>query len=258
MTRLLARAQTDVWWPIALAAALTFGTGAMDVTTLTRHGGVFASVITGNLMLTGFGLANGNAALVAHAATAVGGFIVGVAIGTRVTGTRDPDGPPWPRRVTVALGLEFVVLSVFTLGWEATGAAPTGSAQLGLLATAAIGMGLQSAAARGLGVTVATTYLTGTLTGVIAGLTASPRSRTDRAGVAALLAAVVGAICGGLVLSMVPAATPLLTMTPLTVVLATAAYRHHGQARGSTRRLPGAEPATEQAQRILVGSEAGC
>lgn len=258
MTRLIAREQADAWWPIALAAALTFGTGAIDVSTLTRHGGVFASVITGNLVLTGFGLANGHAALVAHAATAVGGFIVGVAIGTGVTGARDPEGPRWPRRVTVVLGLEFVVLSVFTLGWEATGAAPTGSAQLGLLATAAIGMGLQSAAARGLGVTVATTYLTGTLTGVIAGLTRSPRSRTDGAGVAALIAAVGGAICGGLVVSTVPAAAPLLIMTPLTVVLATAVHRHHGVARGSARRPPSADQQRNGPQRILVGSGEGC
>ena len=247
MTRLLARPQTEAWWPIALAVALTFGTGAIDVTTLTRHGGVFASVITGSLMLMGFGIANGNIALVMHAVTAIGGFIVGVAIGTRVTGARNPNAPRWPRRVTVALGLEFVVLALFTLGWEAAGAAPTGSAQLGLLATAVIGMGLQSAAARGLGVTVATTYLTGTLTGVISGLAGSRRSRTDRAGVAALIAAVGGAICGGLVLSTVPAAAPLLIMTPLTVVLATAVHHHHGQARGSTRRLTSAEPASELA-----------
>jgi uncharacterized membrane protein YoaK (UPF0700 family) len=138
VTRLLARPQTEAWWPIALAVALTFGTGAIDVTTLTRHGGVFASVITGSLMLMGFGIANGNIALVMHAVTAIGGFIVGVAIGTRVTGARNPNAPRWPRRVTVALGLEFVVLALFTLGWEAAGAAPTGSAQLGLLATAAL------------------------------------------------------------------------------------------------------------------------
>jgi uncharacterized membrane protein YoaK (UPF0700 family) len=195
--------------------------------------------------------------LVFHAATAVGGFIVGVAVGSRVTGPRNADGPRWPRRVTVALGLEFVFLSVFTLGWEATGAAPTGSAQLGLLATAAIGMGLQSAAARGLGVTVATTYLTGTLTAVIAGLTGSPRSRTDRAGVAALMAALGGAVCAGVVLSTVPAAAPLLIMTPLTVVLGVAVYRHHRNARGSTGRLPGAGRNTEDGRRIFVGSMVG-
>jgi uncharacterized membrane protein YoaK (UPF0700 family) len=244
VTLMLARAQPAVRWPIAVAAALTFGTGAIDITTFARHGGVFASVITGNLVLTGFALANANAALVAHTATAVGGFIVGVAAGSRVTGARDTDGPRWPLRVTVALGVELVVLSGFTVGWETTGAAPTGSAQLALLALAAIGMGLQSAAARGLGVTVATTYLTGTLSGVVAGLTGSPRSNTDRAGVAALVAAICGAVCGGVVLASVPAAAPLLTLLPLTVVLAAAA-RHH---RGDAGRFPGGLPSRELAR----------
>lgn len=247
MTRVFALAQPEVRWPIALAAALTFGTGAIDVTTLTRHGGVFASVITGNLVLTGFALANANAALVAHTATAVAGFIVGVAVGSRVTGARDPDGPRWPLRVTVALGVEFVVLSGFTIGWEETGGAPTGSAQLASLGTAAIGMGLQSAAARALGVTVATTYLTGTLTSVIAGLTRSPRPRTDYAGVAALMAAVGGAVSAAVVLSSVPAAAPLLTLVPLTVVLAAAAQHHLRNARfissGPLRCGPAPEPA---------------
>ena len=211
-------------WPILVAAALAFGTGAIDVTTLTKHGGVFASVITGNLMLTGLAVAHGDVTLIAHTVVAVGGFIVGVATGTRITGPRDPEGPRWPRPVTVALGVELAVLCGFAAGWELAGAAPSGPAQLGLLATVAIGMGLQSAAMRGLGVTVATTYLTGTLTGVIAGLAGSPRARSDRAGVAALAGAIGGAVCAGLLLSTGPAALPLLVLLPLAAVLAAAVY----------------------------------
>jgi uncharacterized membrane protein YoaK (UPF0700 family) len=211
-------------WPILVAAALAFGTGAIDVTTLTKHGGVFASVITGNLMLTGLAVAHGDVRLIAHTVLAVGGFIVGVATGTRITGPRDPEGPRWPRQVTVALGVELTVLCGFAAGWELTRAAPSGQAQLGLLATAAIGMGLQSAAMRGLGVTVATTYLTGTLTGVVAGLAGSPRARSDRAGVAALAGAMGGAVCAGVLLSTGPAALPLLILVPLAAVLAAAVY----------------------------------
>jgi uncharacterized membrane protein YoaK (UPF0700 family) len=241
MTGRLVRSQSEVRWPIALAAALTFGTGAIDVMALTRLGGVFASVITGNLVFTGFAIARADAMLIAHTVAAIGGFMLGVAVGTRVTGARDPDGPRWPRPVTVALGVELLVLSAFTAGWEATGAAPTGSAQSGLLAMAAISMGLQSAATRGLGVPVATTYLTGTLTGVIAALSGSPRSRGDTAGVAALLAAVAGAVCGGVLLSTVPATAPLLALAPLTVVLAAAGQHHRRSARGSVSRRPSFE-----------------
>ena len=229
------RSQSEVRWPIAVAAALTFGTGAIDVVALTHLGGVFTSVITGNLVLTGFAIARADTSLIAHTVAAIGGFMFGVAVGARVTGVRDPDAPRWPRPVTVALGVELLVLSAFTAGWEATGAAPTGSAQLGLLAMAAISMGMQSAATRGLGVPVATTYLTGTLTGVIAALSGSPRSRGDTAGVAALFSAVTGAVCGGALLAMVPAAVPLLALAPLTVVLVAADQHHRRSARGLVR-----------------------
>lgn len=241
-----------------MAGALTFGTGAIDVTALTHLGGVFASVITGNLMLTGLAVARGDSAAVACTGVAIAGFVLGVAAGTRITGPRDTKGPLWPWRVTAALGVEFMVLCGFTVCWELGGAAHTRPAQLGLLGTVAVGMGLQSAAMRGLGVTVATTYLTGTLTGVVAALAGSQRPRADRAGVAALLAGLGGAVCGGVLLLTVPAAVPLLILVPLAVVLAAAGYRrrHDTEVPAKTaelRRLEyssGGPPAT--AARIVA------
>lgn len=44
-------------WSI-LAALLAFGSGALDVLALTHLGGVFASMMTGNLALMGFGIAH--------------------------------------------------------------------------------------------------------------------------------------------------------------------------------------------------------
>jgi uncharacterized membrane protein YoaK (UPF0700 family) len=208
------------------AALLTFGAGVVDVTALTHLGAVFASVMTGNLVLTGLAIAHADAALLTHTAVAFTGYVVGVSVGTRITGPRDPRGPAWPRSVTSTLAVQFVVLSGFAVGWETTGPTPTGAVQLGLLAAVAAAMGLQSAAMRGLGVSVATTYLTGTLTGVIAALAGSPRAPSDRAGVAALSAAVGGALCAGLTLSIMPAAGPVPILGPLAVILATAGYRH--------------------------------
>jgi uncharacterized membrane protein YoaK (UPF0700 family) len=112
-------------------------------------------------------------------------------------------------------------------------AAPAGGLQLGLLAAAAASMGLQGAAMRGLGVTLATTYLTGTLTGLIAARARVPALRSDAPGLAALIAAVAGAACGGLMLMTAPSATPLLWVVPLAAVIATAEWRHHRSA-GST------------------------
>lgn len=227
-------------WPAAVAAVLTFGTGALDVTTLTHLGGVFASVMTGNFALTGLALAHSDAALLTHTAVGLAGYVLGVATGTRITGRCKSDGAAWPRSVTAALATQLGVLFVLALGWEATHAAPTGAAQLALLAAAAAAMGLQSAAMRGLGVTVTTTYLTGTLTGLVAALTGSARARIDWAAVAALIAAVGGAACGGAVLVTVPSAVPLLMLAPVAAVMAVAAYRHRGAA---TVPAPRARPA---------------
>ncbi len=212
-------------WPAAVAAVLTFGTGALDVTTLTHLGGVFASVMTGNFALTGLALARSDVALLTHTAVGLAGYVFGVAAGSRITGRREPAGAAWPRSVTAVLAVQFAVLFGLAVGWEATGGAPSGTAQLVLLAAAAASMGLQSAAMRGLGVTVTTTYLTGTLTGLTAALTRSPRARCDRAAVAALLAIVGGAACAGVVLVTVPSATPLLVLAPVGAVLVVAAYR---------------------------------
>ena len=227
-------------WPAAVAAVLTFGTGALDVIALTHLGGVFASVMTGNFALTGLALAHSDGALLTHTAVGLVGYVLGVAAGTRITGRHQPGEALWPRSVTAALAVQFGVLFSLAVGWEAAGAAPTGAAQLVLLAAAAADMGLQSAAMRGLGVTVTTTYLTGTLTGLIAAFAGSLRARSEPAAVAALIAIVGGAACAGLVLATAPAAVPLLMLAPVAAVLAVGGYRH----RRDTETVTGAAPRT--------------
>lgn len=215
-------------WPVVAAAALTFGAGALDVLTLTHLGGVFASVMTGNLALMGLGLARADTTATVHTVVAVLSYALGVALGSRVTGVRLPRSPAWPPRVTTVLVVQLMLQCALAVGWFATHAAPAGGLQLGLLAAAAASMGLQSAAVRGIGVPMATTYLTGALTGLIANRTVASPGRSDAAGVAALLAAVVGAGCGGVMLTSAPTVTPLLCIGPLAVVVAAAEWlRHH-------------------------------
>ncbi|WP_083178267.1 YoaK family protein [Mycobacterium scrofulaceum] len=243
-------------WPAAVAAALTFGTGALDVTTLTHLGGVFASVMTGNFALTGLALAHSDRALLTHTAVALGGYVLGVATGTRITGRHASSGALWPQPVTATLAVQFGVLLALALGWEVTRGAPKGALQLGLLAAAAAAMGLQGAAMRGLGVTVATTYLTGALTGLIAASTRSSRARADSAAAAALTGAVVGAACGGLLLATVPSAVPLLLLAPVGAVTGAAAYRHRRAVRLSA---PSVHPArVDTHDRYAVGAGGAC
>lgn len=224
-----------LWWPAAVAAVLTFGTGALDVTTLTHLGGVFASVMTGNFALTGLALAQSDAGPLTHTAVGLASYALGVGTGTLITGPAQPGGALWPRSVTAALAVQFGVLSGLAAAWEAVGPAPTGTAQLALLAAAAATMGLQGAAMRGLGVAVTTTYLTGTLTGLVAAFSRSPRPPCDRAAVTALVAAVAGAASAGLLL----AAAPLLMLVPVAAVLAVAGYRN----RRGTRTIIGGSAA---------------
>ncbi|MCV7419531.1 DUF1275 domain-containing protein [Mycobacterium yunnanensis] len=216
----------DQRWTVVVAAVLTFGTGALDVLVLARLGGVFASVMTGNLALMGLGLARADVATIVHTVLAFVGYVVGVAAGSAITGARAPDHPVWPRRVTAVLVVQLALLCALAVGWVMSGGAAVGGVQMALLATAAASMGLQGAAVRGLGVTLATTYLTGTLTGLIANRTLSKASRADTAGLAALIAAVVGAACGGLTLATVPVVAPVWCLVSVLAVIVLAEWRH--------------------------------
>jgi uncharacterized membrane protein YoaK (UPF0700 family) len=210
-----------------LAVALTFGTGAMDVASITRLGGVFSSVMTGNLVLLGLAAARPSGELAAHTALAFAGYVTGAALGTWIAGPPRPHGQTWPVAVTLTLVVELAVMGAFSAGWELTHGQPTGGPQLVLVVIATLGMGLQSAAVRGLGTSVSTTYLTGTLTGVVASLVAKQRSRhLDYRGVAVLTAVVAGAAVGGVLILTAPAVLPALPLAALTGVVAAAAYHH--------------------------------
>ena len=227
------------------AVLLTIGTGGTDVVSLTRLGGVFASVMTGNLVLLGLSAARASAALAGHTAVAIGGYVLGVAIAARLialaprrrreTGQRAAGPEGWPATVTAALVLELVLLAVFAAGWELTRRPhPAGASQYLLLVTATVAMGMQSAAVRGFGRgEYATTYLTGTLTSMIAGLvTPGTRRWPGWRQPGALLALAAGALINGILVAHAPAAVPAVIIAPLCFVLAL-----HAATRGRNRAL---------------------
>jgi len=205
---------------IGLAAALAFASGSTDLASFTRLGGVFASVMTGNLVLLGLGIARASGALVAHTAVALAGYIAGAALGTAVSARSGSGEELWSAAVTATLVIEVAVFAIFTVGWELASGHPTGAWQLCLLAAAALAMGLQSAAVRGVRTSLATTYLTGTLTGAVAEIvTAGRRGKGIGLNVAVLAAAVAGATAGGGLLLVLPAALPALPMAAVTTVI---------------------------------------
>ena len=212
-----------------IAIALTFGSGAADVTSFTRLGNVFTSVMTGNIVLWGLAVARGSLTLASHTAVAVGGYIAGVAVGTWVAhGARgasaDGDGV-LPPHVFWVLLTELTLLAGFAVGWEISGASPAGWAQFCLLATLAAAMGAQSSAVNDMGLAqVSTTYLTGTLTGLVSSL-ARPGQDTPhgirRSGV--LIGLVAGASLCGLFVATAADGVPALPLAALvtTIMLAT-------------------------------------
>jgi uncharacterized membrane protein YoaK (UPF0700 family) len=217
-----------------IAITLTFASGAMDVASFTRLGGVFTSVMTGNIVLWGLAAAQGSLSLAGHAAVSIAGYIVGVAGGTwiargfkaRIEKNGEGGTGVLPAHVSWALFAELILLAGFTAGWEASGASPAGWVQFCLLAVAAAAMGVQSSAVKDMGLTdVSTTFLTGTLTGLVSSLV-SPGQDTPhglrRFGVLIGLAAGAG-LCG-LLVATAAAGVPALSLAALitTLVLASA------------------------------------
>jgi uncharacterized membrane protein YoaK (UPF0700 family) len=215
-----------------IAIALTFASGAADVASFTRLGSVFASVMTGNIVLWGLAAARQSLSLFSHTAVAIVGYIAGVAGGTWVAhGAKDPDTDAepglLPTHVLWVLRAELTLLAGFTVGWEVSGASPAGWAQFALLATLAAAMGMQSSAVKDMGLTeVSTTYLTGTLTGLVTSL-ASPGQDTPhglrRFGV--LIGLVAGASLCGLFIATAADVAPILPLTALIVTLVLATER---------------------------------
>ncbi len=228
-----------------IAIALTFGSGATDVASFTRLGGVFTSVMTGNIVLAGLAVAERSLSLASHTAVSIAGYIVGVAGGTWIAHGFKAAGPSkantgkpaddesrasvLPAHVNWTLFAELILLAGFTVGWEITGARPAGWAQYCLLAVTAAAMGMQASAVKEMGLTeVSTTFLTGTLTALVSSLV-SPGQDTPhgvrRFGV--LIGLAVGAGLCGLLVATAAAGVPALPLAALvtTLVLASAPLR---------------------------------
>jgi uncharacterized membrane protein YoaK (UPF0700 family) len=215
--------------------ALTAGTASLDVTAFFRLGGVFASVMTSNLVFVGVALTKAEAAFGVRCAVAIGSYIAGVALGSAVAPPSGNQNRLGTRPLTLLLAGELAVLIGYAIWWMAVDARPAGWARLALLGGIAFAMGGQSAAARQLGnPNAGTTYLTGTLTSLVSSL--AGRRRPDPEAVAVILALVAGAAAGAAVLDAAPVTVPLLALAGVgaTVALSWRTARRGG-GRGSGR-----------------------
>jgi uncharacterized membrane protein YoaK (UPF0700 family) len=193
-----------------LVTVLAFTAGFIDAVSLLGFG-VFASVMTGNTIIFGLGIARGEPLSSAlRSAVAIAAYMLGVAVGTSIAdSTQDRQGRIWPSGATNAFVLEFLGLLSLAVGGVFVGSAPSSNLVYGLIALAAVSMGLQSAGFNALGISGAsTTRITGTYENFVIDLYRWRRSSTLKtarekrsdAGLQAIvvLVYVLAAIAGGL------------------------------------------------------------
>lgn len=203
---------------LRLQYALTAAAGALDVFCVTRLGGPFASVITGNLVQVGSAVVSVDLRLATRCAVAVAAYAVGVALGA-VALRRIPLG--WSGRTTLVTVAEFVLLAAVAAVWRAGGGEAGEVVKTVLLGLAAVAMGLQSATTVTSGLPgAATTYFTGTLTNAIRTVVTESQglARGSRSALR-LVALLAGAVAGGLALQIAPVWAPAL---PAAIVAAVA------------------------------------
>jgi len=231
---------------LPLIGLLTFTSGCVDAVTLTVIGGAFTSVITGNLILVGRGLGTTTLEPALHAIMAVAGYVAGVALGSRLAqlaGRIEGDGPQaaWPRRATVVLAVECLVLLAVNAAWIGYRASPPAAATDVLLIVAAVCLGMQGAAARAIAGNPSTTYMTGALTGLVEALATGQARKADPMAAVGLVALVAGAACGAVLIGHARQAALLPALFALLLVVLIKG-RHH-RTELSVAEAPGSPPA---------------
>ena len=149
-----------------MVLVLTWAASGVDALSYFGLGHVFTANMTGNTVLLGLAIGQGQGLAALRSIIALAGFVIGVAGSTLVLEASPPHGD-WPISVTKAVLAEGVVLGMFTLTWHL--GVHSGVTIYVLIALSAVAMGIQSAAIRRLKVPgIATTYITGTLTSMVA------------------------------------------------------------------------------------------
>ena len=188
-------------------------------------GRVFTANMTGNLVLLGITIGQGQLTGSIRAVIAFAGFVIGFLLGMRVTARTQPSAV-WPRSATLALLAELGLLLGLLAGWEIAGGRPATVTLDVLIAVSAAAMGMQSAVARRLGVVaVTTTFVTGMLTTMIAELaTGGPGRSHWTLWVATLACLVLGAAAGAAVFISWRPGGPLVAVLLVGIVIASAIW----------------------------------
>jgi uncharacterized membrane protein YoaK (UPF0700 family) len=205
----------------AMMLSLTVLTGVVDAVSILSLGRVFVANMTGNVVFVGFALAGASGFSLAASLSALGGFLVGAAIGGVAV---DRLGAHRGRLVLAVTGAELLLILAALVAAAVAGPDLGPGARDGIAALVALAMGLQNAAVRRLRVfDLTTTVLTMTMTGIAADFRQRDRFTILRR-VLAVLAMLAGAVAGALLVLEVSEVAALgLAATILAIVVAWAA-----------------------------------
>jgi uncharacterized membrane protein YoaK (UPF0700 family) len=179
------RARREIWsLPMlgrdGMLLLLTWAAGSVDAVSYLGLGHVFTAMMTGNTVLLGLAIGQGQALAALRSVIALAGFCLGAAVGAFIV-ERDKKQQDWPPAVTGALALEGITLGLFAIIWHFTDPTRSAGTLHVLILLSGLAMGIQAAAVRHLGVPgIATTYITGTLTSLMVDLTRYLRTTAVR------------------------------------------------------------------------------
>jgi uncharacterized membrane protein YoaK (UPF0700 family) len=187
---------------------LAAAAGSLDALAFIVLGHVFASVLTGDLVLFGTSAVHTAGDEFGAPLTAVIFYLSAVALVARLCRNTSDDVQPhplWPVRVKGCLLGEGVLLIAIAVAAAGFHGAPTGGVQTAILAASTFAMGIQSASILATGrPTASTTYFTSTLIKFTAALSVGSRE-ADWWTAARLGCAVGGAAAGAAVHNASPA-----------------------------------------------------
>ncbi len=211
----------------AILITIAFGAAAVDAWSFYAFGEVFTGIMTGNIVLVGANLVQGDVAHVTRSLVAFAFYAAGCALGAAICGNK-PDGAIWTARVTRCLLLEFACLCLLGIVWQFIRGARSERELYVAIALGGFSMGLQTLATLTVGVRdVMTTYVTGMTTAFVRRLVfQSPLSQMWLSP-AVILAVICGAACSAFLLARAAPYVPLVPIAACAIAVAAATIWLH-------------------------------
>jgi len=157
----------SVWFEIMLVL-LACVAGSVDVMSYYRLGNVFTANMTGNTVLLGLSIGQGNVASSLHRLAALAGFFSGALIGAYIV---ENTKKGWSNYITISLSIETTIIFILVYIWFFEGKVIDDFALYVSIIMAGLAMGIQSATVRHLNIPgIITTFLTGTITSIGMGM----------------------------------------------------------------------------------------